>query len=576
MHQLAVRDQSHKPLKFQPAASFSLPSRQTSPLIQRKAACACGGGCPPCQSKLPIQTKLAVSEPGDVYEQEADRVAEQVMRMPVPALQRSCASCTAGGSTCPKCYEGKKALVQRKAERVSERSGSVSDSFVQNLGPDQLLDPATRSFFEPRFGHDFSQVRVHTDGQAAESVRAVNALAYTVGRDVVFGGGQYAPGTKSGLRLLAHELTHTLQQAGRPPRVQCQPQERPAAGETPHATAYHQVTMRFDGSELIVFGDSTQVFRFSAQSGRPLRITAAHAAECGANAVTDTYMNDKRFVGIGEFGPIPEGRYRLVLPAIQRFTPEEERRLVVGGITGAESVAAAGTRIHPGDWGSGRVPLTPIGRVREGPCGNANRRSGFYLHGGLLAGSSGCIDIGGNFDRLADFLQRFRSNIVVSVEYTAQPPSVGYFTGLSGAIAYGGFDVQHGPRGSLGAEFGPAGLRFLGSAGYDVVLAWAGGALGAGLRLDVPMDDRSAFLRAGLDVDTNFRLFRGLYGQLTVGATHPLAGEPGGLGLSLGAGLEYDFGFVQLEALYRMLNVASGDQRVHQVLVGIGFRFGRD
>jgi hypothetical protein len=184
--------------------------------VQRQPACACGGGCPRCRAETrygPIQTKLAVSQPGDVYEQEADRVAEQVMRMPAPALQRSCASCTAGGSTFPKCDEEKKALVQRKAERVSERSGSVSDSFVQNLGPGQPLDPATRSFFEPRFSHDFSQVRVHADATAAESAGAVNALAYTLGSDIVFDGGQYAPDTESGRKLLAHELAHTIQQS---------------------------------------------------------------------------------------------------------------------------------------------------------------------------------------------------------------------------------------------------------------------------------------------------------------------------------------------------------------------------
>lgn len=78
--------------------------------------------------------------------------------------------------------------------------------------PGQPLDPATRAFFEPRFGHDFSQVRVHTDGKAAESTKAVNGLAYTVGRDVVFGPGQFTPQTGVGRKLLAHELTHVLQQ----------------------------------------------------------------------------------------------------------------------------------------------------------------------------------------------------------------------------------------------------------------------------------------------------------------------------------------------------------------------------
>jgi Domain of unknown function (DUF4157) len=74
------------------------------------------------------------------------------------------------------------------------------------------LDEATRRFMEPRFGHDFSRVRVHTDSRAAESARAVNALAYTVGHNVVFDTGNYAPGTMLGDALLAHELTHTVQQ----------------------------------------------------------------------------------------------------------------------------------------------------------------------------------------------------------------------------------------------------------------------------------------------------------------------------------------------------------------------------
>jgi hypothetical protein len=79
--------------------------------------------------------------------------------------------------------------------------------------PGQPLGPEARTFMEPRFGHDFSQVRVHTDAEAAKSARAVSALAYTVGQDVVFGAGQYAPGTHNGSALLAHELVHTLQQS---------------------------------------------------------------------------------------------------------------------------------------------------------------------------------------------------------------------------------------------------------------------------------------------------------------------------------------------------------------------------
>jgi hypothetical protein len=80
--------------------------------------------------------------------------------------------------------------------------------------PGQTLESSTRAFMEPRLGYDFSQVRVHTDSVAADSARAVNARAYTVGRDMVFGAGRYAPNTSEGQQLLAHELTHVVQQRG--------------------------------------------------------------------------------------------------------------------------------------------------------------------------------------------------------------------------------------------------------------------------------------------------------------------------------------------------------------------------
>jgi len=80
--------------------------------------------------------------------------------------------------------------------------------------PGQPLDAGTRAYMESRFGHDFAQVRVHTDTLAAESARMVDAIAYTIGRDVFFDARQYAPSTTAGRRLLAHELTHVVQQAG--------------------------------------------------------------------------------------------------------------------------------------------------------------------------------------------------------------------------------------------------------------------------------------------------------------------------------------------------------------------------
>src|SRR5215217_3565270 len=129
-------------------------------------------------------------------------------------LQRKCAcgQHTIAGRECKECSKKREVPLQRAAVS-SPLAGSVPPLVHEVLrSPGQPLDAATRAFMEPRFGHDFSRVRVHTDARAAESARAVDALAYTVGRGVVFGAGQYAPGTISGRRLLAHELAHTLQQ----------------------------------------------------------------------------------------------------------------------------------------------------------------------------------------------------------------------------------------------------------------------------------------------------------------------------------------------------------------------------
>ena len=148
-----------------------------------------------------IQAKLKVSEPGDIYEQEADRVADAVMRMPEPQVQQQ---------TEPEEVFQAKELTSQTSESTLNIESRINA--LQARG--RPLPESTRSFFEPRFGHDFSQVRVHTDAQAAEMARAMNARAFTTGRDIVFGAGQYAPEATGGKKLLAHELTHVVQQKG--------------------------------------------------------------------------------------------------------------------------------------------------------------------------------------------------------------------------------------------------------------------------------------------------------------------------------------------------------------------------
>lgn len=157
-----------------------------------------------------LQAKFAVSAPGDQYEQEADRVAEHVMRMPEQMVQRKCAACAGGGPPCSACKGEKPVGVSRKAEgaSVGEAPASVQ-SVIHATG--QPLAASTQAFFESRFGQDLSHVRVHTDQDAEQSARDVNALAYTVGSHVVFNAGRYAPNTSEGQRLLAHELTHVCQ-----------------------------------------------------------------------------------------------------------------------------------------------------------------------------------------------------------------------------------------------------------------------------------------------------------------------------------------------------------------------------
>jgi Domain of unknown function (DUF4157)/L,D-transpeptidase catalytic domain len=171
-----------------------------------------------------IYPKLAISQPDDPLEREADQVADRVMRMAdlrmtdlrmtdpriasaaiSPVLHRKCSGCE----------EEEQKLARQADGKPSATSNAAPPIVNEVLGSGgQPMDTSTRAFFEPRFGQDFGNVRIHTGSAAAESARAVSALAYTVGDHVVFGNGQYSPGTGNGQRLLAHELSHTVQQRG--------------------------------------------------------------------------------------------------------------------------------------------------------------------------------------------------------------------------------------------------------------------------------------------------------------------------------------------------------------------------
>ena len=158
-----------------------------------------------------LQTRPVLDSPGGVHEQEADRIAEQVMRMPQPQLQSKTPADISGHAMTPA------APVQAKFTDAGAGGGAAPPIVHDVLrSPGQPLDTAARAFMEPRFGHDFSRVRIHTDARAAESAAAINARAYTVGRDIVFAPGRYEPASTAGGKLLAHELTHVVQQTGQP------------------------------------------------------------------------------------------------------------------------------------------------------------------------------------------------------------------------------------------------------------------------------------------------------------------------------------------------------------------------
>jgi Domain of unknown function (DUF4157) len=171
-----------------------------------------------------LQAKLSINQPGDAFEQEADRVAAQVMSMrPSPALtpasnppriQRQCAC----GGICSDCRNKAHNAAAGKLQRKSLTANSTAPPLVQDAlhSNGHPLDTDTRAFMESRFGQDFTHVRVHTDAKAAASSRSIQALAYTSGDDIAFAPGHYSPGTDRGKHLLAHELAHVVQQQQAP------------------------------------------------------------------------------------------------------------------------------------------------------------------------------------------------------------------------------------------------------------------------------------------------------------------------------------------------------------------------
>ncbi len=222
-----------------------------APLPAGGKACACGGGCPRCRQQSAGQTHRAVAVARDRDEQEADRVAEGIARTPM-------ASANASAGAAP-----------LRSPRLAARPASAARAPALPLAPAPAIVGAvlaspgaplaaeTRRFMESRLRADFSDVRVHADGHAAQSARALNAQAYTVGHHLVFAAGRYAPQTAAGRGLLAHELTHVRQQRGlAAARLQRAP-AAPAASRPPfddQPEAFRRILSASLGAQPSAFG----------------------------------------------------------------------------------------------------------------------------------------------------------------------------------------------------------------------------------------------------------------------------------------------------------------------------------
>ncbi len=178
-------------------------------------------------------SNLRVGEPDDAFERQADQVAEEIMSGQPGKLQSSFArigvgaplqrKCPCGGPAEGECEDCKKEKLQRKADGPANggQAPAIVSDVLRSAG--EPLHPEARQFFEPRFGFDFSKVRVHIGERAAESAKAVQARAYTVGNHLVFAGSEYDPRSAPGRKLLSHELAHVVQQSGGDPKQAAAP-----------------------------------------------------------------------------------------------------------------------------------------------------------------------------------------------------------------------------------------------------------------------------------------------------------------------------------------------------------------
>lgn len=233
--------------------------------VQRKASCACGGGCPGCQAK---SDDLKVSHPSDPAEVQADQIAAKVMGMAVKESPTRGSYAGVGRQT-----------IQTKRPQSSATpaaAGSISDRITSSRSSGNTLESGTRGFMESRFGANFSDVRVHTGNEAAQLNFDLSAKAFTIGSDIYFGAGQYQPGSAKGNHLIAHELAHTLQQKTSAD-AEIQKQDDAIEVEIVEATYAETLELHNRGIDLPVVGTPPAVRQQRVLKGSPWSLNGRRA-----------------------------------------------------------------------------------------------------------------------------------------------------------------------------------------------------------------------------------------------------------------------------------------------------------
>ena len=277
-------------------------------------------------------------------------------------------------------------------EAETEEAQQVESDIDAMRGGGAPLDPATRAFMEPRFGHDFSRVRVHTDARAATVARSLDALAFTVGDDIAFAPGQYRPGSDEGRALLAHELTHTIQQTGGAARVQRQENVNtgsPSTGNSPSpGSGRRMISYGSRGKDVV---DAQQLLNQHG-AAPPLVVDGIFGPK--TRQATIEFQKSRGLSPDGIIGPLTWGALESGAPGpqpqppgpqpVERWT-NEDRAMIAAHIQPGVLTAYQASRIEPAVMALADAEYTSFRALLQN-AGSAMERA--FLCKALAAGRS--------------------------------------------------------------------------------------------------------------------------------------------------------------------------------------------